>query len=54
MRTAETNEGELARLMVGRDVLLRVEKEASKVGEPRLVAEGLVVLSNTGARPWTT
>jgi simple sugar transport system ATP-binding protein len=27
-----------------------VEKDASEVGEPRLVAEGLVVLSNTGAR----
>jgi ABC-type uncharacterized transport system ATPase subunit len=50
VKTAETNEGELARLMVGRDVLLRVEKEAPKVGEPRLAAEGLVVLSNTGAR----
>jgi general nucleoside transport system ATP-binding protein len=50
VQTAETNEGELARLMVGRDVLLRVEKEASRVGEPRLVAEGLVVHSNTGAR----
>src|ERR687893_1925215 len=50
VKTAETNEGELARLMVGREVLLRVEKEASEVGEPRLVAEGLVVLSNTGAR----
>jgi simple sugar transport system ATP-binding protein len=50
VKTAETNEGELARLMVGREVLLRVEKDASEVGEPRLVAEGLVVLSNTGAR----
>jgi ABC-type uncharacterized transport system ATPase subunit len=50
VKTAETDEGELARLMVGRDVLLRVEKKDAKVGEPRLVAEGLVVLSNTGAR----
>jgi len=50
VKTAETNEGELARLMVGREVLLRVEKEASRVGEARLAAEGLVVLSNTGAR----
>ena len=49
VKTAETNEGELARLMVGREVLLRVEKEPSEVGEPRLAAEGLVVLSNTGA-----
>jgi simple sugar transport system ATP-binding protein len=50
VRTAETNEGELARLMVGRDVLLRVEKKDVEPGEPRLAAEGLVVLSNTGAR----
>jgi ABC-type uncharacterized transport system ATPase subunit len=49
VRTAETNEGELARLMVGRDVLLRVEKDETKVGEPRLAAEGLVVHSDTGA-----
>src|SRR5215210_190047 len=50
VKTAETHEGELARLMVGRDVLLRVEKREAKPGEPRLAAEGLVVLSNTGAR----
>src|SRR5215216_4593708 len=49
VQTAETNERELARLMVGREVLLRVEKEDAEVGEPRLVAEGLVVLSSTGA-----
>jgi simple sugar transport system ATP-binding protein len=49
VKTSETNEGELARLMVGRDVSLRAEKEAQKIGEPRLVAEGLVVRSNTGA-----
>ena len=45
-----TDEGELARLMVGRDVLLRVEKAASKVGEPRLSAENLVVRSGIGAK----
>src|SRR5215217_1399732 len=49
VKTSETNEGELARLMVGRDVSLRAEKEAPRIGEPRLVAEGLVVHSNTGA-----
>src|SRR3712207_4036102 len=49
VQTAETNEGELARLMVGREVLLQVEKEDAEVGEPRLVAEELVVGSNTGA-----
>src|SRR3712207_5520556 len=37
--------------MVGRDVLLRVEKEETKAsGEPRLAAEGLVVMSGTGAK----
>ncbi len=49
VETAGTSEGELARLMVGREVLLRVEKEPSEIGEPRLAAEELVVLSNTGA-----
>jgi simple sugar transport system ATP-binding protein len=49
VKTADTNEGELARLMVGRDVLLRVEKKDAKPAEPRLTAEELVVLSNTGA-----
>ena len=45
-----TDEGELARLMVGREVLLRVEKGASKVGEPRLSAENLVVRSGIGSK----
>src|SRR5439155_2133970 len=31
-KTAETNAAELARLMVGRDVLLRVEKKAAQAG----------------------
>jgi len=35
--------------MVGRDVLLRVEKKETKSGDPRLAAEEIVVLSNTGA-----
>jgi ABC-type uncharacterized transport system ATPase subunit len=46
---AETDESELARLMVGREVLLRVEKEEVEPGEVRLAAEGLVVRSGTGA-----
>lgn len=48
VKTEGTTEAELARLMVGRDVLLRVEKGAAKVGEPRLVAEDLVVKATTG------
>src|SRR5918997_284756 len=50
VKTAETDEGELARLMVGREVLLRVEKTETQTGEPRLVAENLVIPSSTGAR----
>ncbi len=48
VETAQTDEGELARMMVGRDVLLRVEKAASKPGDVRLAAEGLVVKGATG------
>src|SRR5919112_1041579 len=33
VKTAETDAAQLARLMVGRDVLLRVEKPAAKAGE---------------------
>src|SRR3712207_216611 len=50
VETAGTDEGSLARLMVGREVLLRVEKTEAEVGEPRLSAAGLVVLSGSGAR----
>ena len=51
VRTAETDERALARLMVGREVLLQAEKHSSEVlsEEPRLVAEDLVVRSGTGA-----
>ncbi|HET7480934.1 MAG TPA: ABC transporter ATP-binding protein [Rubrobacteraceae bacterium] len=49
VKTAGTDEGALARLMVGREVLLRVEKTESEVGEARLTAEDLVVHSSTGA-----
>jgi general nucleoside transport system ATP-binding protein len=48
VKAAETNERELARLMVGRDVLLRVEKEEIQTsGEVRLSAENLTVRSGT-------
>jgi ABC-type uncharacterized transport system ATPase subunit len=40
-RTAETNAAELARLMVGRDVLLRVVKPEAKPGQPVLAVRGL-------------
>ncbi len=46
---SETDEGSLARLMVGREVLLRVEKKEVEMGEPRLAAENITVRSNSGA-----
>ncbi len=47
---ADTDEGELARLMVGREVLLRVEKEEIETpGGVRLAAKNLTVRSSTGA-----
>lgn len=49
VRTSGTDENQLARLMVGREVLLRVEKKVVQKGEPRLVAEDLTVLSSTGS-----
>jgi ABC-type uncharacterized transport system ATPase subunit len=42
-----TEEG-LARLMVGREVLLRVEKQPSEPGDPSLVVDGLTVLDDRG------
>jgi general nucleoside transport system ATP-binding protein len=48
VNASKTNERELARLMVGRDVLLRVEKEVYDPGEVRLAAEDLTVHSATG------
>lgn len=49
VKAAETNERELARLMVGREVLLRVEKEEAQTSdEVRLAAENLTVRSDTG------
>jgi general nucleoside transport system ATP-binding protein len=49
VEAAQTDEGALARLMVGREVLLRVQKDEVSVGDTRLAAEDLRVLSGTGA-----
>jgi general nucleoside transport system ATP-binding protein len=46
-REGATEEG-LAKLMVGREVLLRVEKTAATPGEPLLVVEDLSVLDERG------
>jgi len=43
-----TSESELARLMVGRDVLLRVEKKPAEPGDPLLVVDDLRVLDDRG------
>jgi ABC-type uncharacterized transport system ATPase subunit len=43
---AGATEEDLARMMVGREVLLRVEKQPSDPGEPLLRVEGLTVLDD--------
>ncbi len=48
--TAETDEAELAELMVGRKVLLRVDKGTASPGENRLEVEGLTVIDEAGVR----
>jgi len=45
VRTAETNAAELARMMVGRDVLLRVEKADARPAGAVLRVEGLSVIA---------
>jgi simple sugar transport system ATP-binding protein len=47
-RTAETSREELAELMVGRKVLLRVEKTPAVPGEPVLEVQDLVVADDQG------
>ena len=48
--TAQTSRDELAELMVGRKVLLRVEKGPAHPGEPALVVTGLVVADRQGVQ----
>src|ERR671921_41024 len=50
VRTAETNAAELARMMVGRDVLLRVEKPDAREGETVLSVRRLSVSVAGGER----
>ena len=50
LKTAETNAAELARLMVGRDVLLRVEKPAARPGPVTLTVHNLAVTARDGTR----
>ena len=46
--TSETSPKELARLMVGRDVLFDLEKSTCELGAPALEIEGLKALNNKG------
>ena len=48
VKTADTNPEELAELMVGRKVLLRVDKTPPKVGAPVLEVENLRVVDDKG------
>ncbi|WP_182086091.1 ABC transporter ATP-binding protein [Aureimonas sp. ME7] len=48
--TRDTNAGELAELMVGRRVLLRVDKTQRQAGAPLLAVEGLCVRDGRGVR----
>ena len=50
VKTSETNAAELARMMVGREVLLRVEKPDAKAGAAVLSLRGLSVLGREGSR----
>jgi len=50
LQTKETNAAELARLMVGREVLLRVEKPDAMVGATELTVKNLSVLTADGTK----
>ncbi|HYR74299.1 MAG TPA: ABC transporter ATP-binding protein [Pyrinomonadaceae bacterium] len=50
VKTSETNAAELARMMVGREVLLRVEKPDAKSGAPVLHLRDLSVLGRDGSK----
>ena len=50
VQTKDTNAAELARLMVGREVLLRVDKPEAKVGGAQLEVKNLSVTDINGAK----
>ena len=50
LQTKDTNAAELARLMVGREVLLRVEKPDPKVGQSELMVKNLSVAASDGTK----
>src|SRR5829696_5391227 len=49
VKTSETSTKDLARMIVGRDVLLRVEKTDAELGEVMLEVDGLSVRGSHGA-----
>ena len=51
VQTKDTNATELARMMVGREVLLRVEKPQAKVGSTELRVNNLTVTGREGSKP---
>src|SRR4026208_352692 len=50
VQTKDTNAAELARLMVGREVLLRVEKPEPKIGETELEVNDVSIVDIAGAK----
>jgi len=50
VKTSDTNAADLARLMVGREVLLRVEKPAAKPGDVVLALRDLSILGRDGSK----
>jgi len=50
VQTKDTNAAELARLMVGREVLLRVEKTEAEVGQTALEVKNLTVVNSAGSK----
>jgi len=51
VQTKDTNAAELARMMVGREVLLRVEKPEPKVGGPELIVSKLTMTKRDASTP---
>ncbi len=48
LKTSETEEGQLAQMMVGREAFFRLEKRPVAKGEPVLMVEGLQALNDRG------
>ena len=53
VQTKETNAAELARMMVGREVLLRVEKPEARTGSAELSVRNLSLVARGGAKRLT-